>query len=60
MKNYLSEFKACMVLKSESLFQWILISGTLYILKKKNTHWFVKKSHGICDMELVIVPAQRG
>ena len=49
-----------MVLKSERLFQWILISGTLYILKKKNTHWFVKKSHGICDMELVIVPAQRG
>ena len=51
MKNYLSEFKACKVLKSERLFQWVLISGTLYILKKKkNKHWFVKKSHGICEI----------
>ena len=47
MKSYSGEAKPSEVLKSERIFQWVLINGAQCILiKKKDKHCFVKKAQG--------------
>lgn len=51
MKNYSEEAKPLQVLKSERIFWWVLIKGTLCILlKKSEKHSLVKKAQGKCEI----------